>query len=743
MTSLLAFIFFFSGFASLMYQIAWQRLLTVHYGVGAVSITLIVSVYMFGLGVGALIGGALAERVRDKMTLYFVVQLLLGAFGLISLPFLDFLGRHTAGASHTVSLWYMAAFLSLPTILMGITLPLLTKIFNGLINDFLSTVGYLYFVNTIGATVGTLFAGYILISFFGLRATVYCAAAVDLVLAAFILSARFISLQPHGQQASGDSVDHRPDTGGRLGRIAYPLVFITGFLALGYEIIWFRFIGVLVKASPYVFSSVLAVYLLGIGLGSYAMVRLLQRPAVSGKPNLFFMLQFLIGTYVLIVFLAYYYLTLYTPLEIFSRTSFNAVLHPTFIIPSFQSVRQFLHDCYVLVDVFLWPLVFVLIPTILMGASFPLIAFLSQSDGKQEGKTVGTIYFFNIGGAVLGGLLTGFLLLPIMGTGWTVLAFSSIGVLFGLFVTQGAGREVPLKHRIAVAGTLLVLGVAAFPTGERLYGAIHEAPGESYQRFIEEGRDGVVVTYQRQDSIYNYINGLGHGGRPVPGFYYEGIEGLSFARQVESVLIIGFGTGSVTEMILRMEGVKQVTIVELNPTLIKNLEKMQLFRDILADDRIELIIDDGRRFLLRTDEEFDLIQIDALRATTSYSNNIYSRQFFELARQRLSDGGVFITWMDEYRVIPKTLASVFEHVRLYDFFALASRVPFVRKDEVRRELLAGFPEGERQTIATVGRYVGDQHYIEAVTVGYDINEDWKPVTEYYLGLRIEESFRPW
>jgi len=154
--SFLSFIFFFSGFASLMYQIAWQRLLTLYYGVGTISITLIVSVYMFGLGVGALIGGALAERIHDKLRLYFVVQLLLAVFGFVSLPFLDFLGRLTAGSNYVISLWYMGSFLILPTTLMGMTLPLVTKIFMRFAKDLLSTVSYLYFLNSIGAACGAL-----------------------------------------------------------------------------------------------------------------------------------------------------------------------------------------------------------------------------------------------------------------------------------------------------------------------------------------------------------------------------------------------------------------------------------------------------------------------------------------------------------------------------------------------------------------------------------------------------------
>ncbi len=140
LTSLLSLIFFLSGFVALIYQVVWQRLLTLYYGVGTISITLIVSVYMIGLGVGALCGGYLSARVKNKITLYFIVELLIGCFGLVSLALLDFIGRKTAGSSYMLSFFYMFLFLCLPTFLMGITLPLLTKIFNRLVQNFLNTV---------------------------------------------------------------------------------------------------------------------------------------------------------------------------------------------------------------------------------------------------------------------------------------------------------------------------------------------------------------------------------------------------------------------------------------------------------------------------------------------------------------------------------------------------------------------------------------------------------------------------
>ena len=740
MTSFLAFIFFFSGFASLMYQIAWQRLLTLHYGVGAISITLIVSVYMFGLGVGGLVGGVLAERIRDKLTLYFGIQLLLALFGFVSVPFLDFIGERTAGSSYVLSLWYMALFLMVPTVLMGMTLPLVTKIFNRFVEDFLTTVSYLYFLNTVGAACGALFASYLFISFYGLHAAVYCAAAIDIVLAALILRVRFLPVPEANHQQELD-LPNQADSEGLLGRLAYPVVFVTGFLAIGYELVWLRVIGVLVKASPYAFSTTVAVYLIGVGVGSFGVTRLWSRKSVAETRNLFFLLQFFVGLYVATAFIGYYYLTSYTPLAAVTRASFSSLLHPAFVLPSVMSMNQFLHVVFILVDVAFWPLVFVFVPTVLMGASFPLIVYLSQVEEGKEGKTVGLASFFNIGGNVLGGILTGFVLLPIIGTSSTLLLFVAIGVLFGLFVTQVSGRQLRVGPKIGFAVTLLVVTLVLFPKGNRLYAVMHEAPKEGFETFIEEGRDGVVVTQQKQDTTYNYINGLGHGGRPGYGFYFEAIEGLSLARQVENVLIIGFGTGSTTEMILKMDQVKKVTIVELNEAVLRNMEKIPLFAELLGEERVEVIVEDGRRFLSRSDEKFDLIQIDALRASTSYSNNLYSRQFFELASEHLNEGGVFMVWTEEFRVIPKTLLAAFQHVRVYDFFCLASNVVLVRKDEVRAGLLSNFSPAERATIASQGTYVGDERFIEAVTVGYSINEDWRPVTEYYLGLQIENSFR--
>src|SRR6185295_10192075 len=164
LTKWLSFVFFLSVLSALIYQVSLQIILTLYYGVGPISTTLIVSIYMAGLGLGALIGGALAEKLKRRVEAYALIEFLIGCFGSISLLFLDFLGKHTAGSSYVLSFFYMTLFLLIPTFLMGMTLPLLTKIFNHYIHNFSKTISFLYFINTIGAALGALLASYVLIS---------------------------------------------------------------------------------------------------------------------------------------------------------------------------------------------------------------------------------------------------------------------------------------------------------------------------------------------------------------------------------------------------------------------------------------------------------------------------------------------------------------------------------------------------------------------------------------------------
>jgi spermidine synthase len=718
--STLFIVFFLSGLASLLYQIAWQRLLTVYYGVGSISITLIVSVYLLGLGLGALLGGFLAERIPRKLALYAAIEAAIAGFGILSPILLDTLGKKTAGGPYAVTAAYIFLFLSVPTLLMGTTLPLLTKIYNSIEGNFARTVSTLYFANTLGAAIGALLGSYLLISFLGLANTVRIAAVINIILPALIL----LSGRNPSRPLQETSLPYRNAANLPRGAL-YALVLCTGFLAIGYEIIWFRMLSVLVKDSPYAFSTILCEYLLGIASGSFLLAKVLERYPHVNRRDLFLQLQSLIAAFVFVSVTVYFYCTKYTMLSIPSRASFTADIHPgmgyTGLLPLFP-----------LVDIFIWPAAFILIPTVLMGASFPLVASLGMRNENREGDAVGRVYFVTVIGNVLGGIITGFVLLPLIKTEGTLLLFVSIGLVVGMSLKQR-------YFKLAVA-SLLVAGIILFPRAGDLYTTMHFPPGEGYQFYLEEGREGVVGTYVRGESVITYINGSPHGGRPDFSFHARALEAFGHAPKARNVLVIGYGTGSFVETALRADALSHLTLVEINSVLIRNSMKVDVLRKMLQDSRVEVVIEDGRRFLLRTDRTFDVIMLDPLRSKTSGSNNLYSSQFFDLLKRHLNPSGVFMLWTDEFTVIPRTLASVFKNVRFYtNNLLLAAEAPFGVNASLRAAILANFTELDQQRIQKVNQaFIGNQEYIRARTAGHAINEDWVPVTEYFLGLRFRE-----
>jgi predicted membrane-bound spermidine synthase len=409
--------------------------------------------------------------------------------------------------------------------------------------------------------------------------------------------------------------------------------------------------------------------------------------------------------------------------------------HPTISFPFFGSPGLFLKNFFLLTDVFIWPLIFVFVPTFLMGSSFPLITSLAFKD-EREGTTVGRVYFFNVMGNVAGGLFTGLLFLSILGTEHSLLLFSLVGLFF-VFLINSKRIIFQLKYKIVLIASLIVLSIIFFPGENRLYDVIHSNYRDNLKmkKYITEGLDGVIVTYSENDFLRNYINGMPHGGRPHPQFFYEAIEALSHNRNIKKILIIGFGTGSTTETIIALKHKPEITLVELSPTLIQNLTQISYLKSILTDDAVKLVYADGRKYLYNSNEKFDAIFMDPLFTTTSYSNNLYSRQFFELIRNHLTSNGVLMTWMDEFHIVPKTLCSVFPYVNQHDFFCVASNQELRNDSIYKDELFNLFPKiyPDLLRIDSEERNPLTRTTILENNAKYPINEDYKPKCEYFIG----------
>lgn len=725
-----AWIYFFSGFSSLIYQVVWQRALSTYFGVGPVSTTIIVSVFMAGLGIGSYLGGVLSRRVRDPVTAYFVAELTLGLFGATSLLLLSAAGALITQSAFGVGVIVVAAFLLFPTVLMGLTFPLLTQAFIDRDPRLGAAVSRLYFVNSLGAALGTLLTSVILISFFGLDVALYVAALTNLGLALAIQLARRITRTWQAPPA-------RPPRADPLGRFPSGLVFVTGFLAIGYQMLWYRLVGILVKDSPYAFSGILSTYLLGIACGSAWLLRKLDRADPGDLRRLYFVLQLSIGLYAAGITVLIYLLRHTTTVEALLELSFKASTHPPRIGPDLftHPARMFLSF-----DIFWWSLLLFFPATLAMGAAFPLAPLLINRDLSSGGATVGKVYFLNVAGNVAGGILTGFWLLPALGTEHTLLLFTSVSLAYVSLIDRLGPLRPSVPVRVGVSLALIcALWLFGFSRGD-LMRALHARRGGG-TTYFDEGVEGTVLVHVDGPAAVSYLNGQRHGGRPHPSFFLEGMEAAAFARSTKRALFIGYGTGSTMEALLQLPELEEIVLVELNATLMRTLQRVPLFQQLLAAPRIHLVIADGRQYLLEHAARFDLVLLDPLRSTTAYSNNLNSREFFTLVNDHLSPGGVMMLWQDEFDILPRTVRATFSHVRQYGYFLLAGASPLIETPGRRAAILHGLAPELRDAIVQFAATLPLPATLEGLSdAAGPINTDWKPRTEYYLGWPSTKYF---
>ena len=560
-------------------------------------------------------------------------------------------------------------------------------------------------------------------------------------------------------QPSAEGLAARAETGGlaRIGFsrpwISYLAVFATGFLAIGYQLIWFRVIGTLLKPSAYVFSTVLAVYLLGIAVGSFLMSRRISRARQGGgHRQMFFKLNAGIALVTVATFVLLYRGADLEPFRWMLETSFAQPLHPPYH-PIYaiggDTLGAQATSVYLLLDLLIWPLLIVFPATLMMGASFPLIAAMAIEADPREGWRAGSVYAANILGNVLGALLTGFVLFPLIGTELTLIAFSLVGLLWCIGIAAIRGRPLGVPARLAVIAVLAVATVLLMPKRAEFYDMIHPELADYPGKLVTEDVDGVVVSYRGPDSEPDrsivYISGSAHATYPHAAYQTEALEAITYAEAVTDVLVIGFGGGDLTATLLKVPGVEHVTVVELSDALVKNLRQIPFYQRILGDPRVELIVEDGRRYLQTNPRVYDLVVMDPLESTTAYANNIYSKEFFEIVRSRLKPSGVLMTWMNEYLVTPRTLAAVFRTMRCYYFFCLSSETEMQANPQRREALWQSIdPEMQAKILERVNqaRYVkGDRSFIVKQTEIYPINTDFDPVSEYYVGYNLKRHFR--
>jgi spermidine synthase len=654
-------LFLLSGTAALVYQVAWQRLLALHSGVGLYSVTLIVAAFMAGLGLGSLVGGRLSAKVgaTGALRAFALLELAIGAFGMASCwIYYDWLyprAVHLPSPSWSGGLLHFAALLP-PTLLMGMSLPFLAR---AVVTDVAGAgrrLGWLYGVNLLGAAAGALATPWWLLPAGGVPGAVLVAAGANGLVGVAALALGRLPRETDRAAPPTEPTAEAPIAaeapGGRPLGLWLALYALSGFVALSLEIVWFRLLDVAVKSTAFTFGTLLAVYLFGSAVGSLAAAPLVTR---LGRPLRAFLLAqcALVGLSALAVIalvlvpprwpLVAWYLQYWAAYEFFPFGHDSDPVHLTRL--------------YVLLPVALF-----FVPTVLMGFSFPVLQRAVQDDPAASGRRVGALQAANIAGCTVGSLLVGLLALAALGTSGTMVLLVGCGAVFALVGLRHYGRSfvVPLA-------ALVLLG-ALLPDSERVWRRLHGLTGDVGLVFFEEDGTGVVALTPDRGEWRLSINGKGNSWLPYGrGHTILGAVPASVHPAPGKVAIVGLGSGDTVWAASYRPETTSTTVFEISRPQPRVLWRLVGFVDmlelryLLEDPRLRIRLEDGRKVLEAEPSSYDLIEADATWPETAGSGNLYSLEFFEAVARRLEPGGVMCTWAPTPRVY-RTFRTVFPHV---------------------------------------------------------------------------------
>jgi predicted membrane-bound spermidine synthase len=650
---LLGVAFFLSGAAALVYQVVWQRILTLHTGIGVVSVALIVAAFMAGLGLGSHLGGMLSARVppRRALRLFAALELGVGLFAAISCRlYYDGFGAFASGLYGTAAgtaVAHFAAFL-LPTTLMGMSLPFLVRATVRETASASRVIGLLYGVNVLGAAAGALLAPWVLVRFLGLEGAALTGTVANLVAAAAALAAGWRPV------AVGEAAPTpRPSAAAPLPGALHPgsfrlwtlLYALSGFLALSLEVAWFRLIEVGVKSTAYTFGTVLCTYLLGLGAGSLVGGRRAERLARPLVSFLDYQLLLIAGAGAAVALVAGLPPT--TPVY---RWFFDYWRQD----PFFQLGADW--DVGALARLYgLLPLALYGAPTVLMGLSFGALQRAVQDDPATSGRKVGFLQAANIAGCTVGSLATGLFLLERVGTAGTIrLLVAAFGVVFLLARARAAGFTRALLARATAIAVVLV----ALPSNDGLWKRLHGVITAEPPSFIGEDASAVSVVVPGVEGRWRVsVNGLPHSWLPFDGIHtLLGAVPAVIHPAPREIVVIGLGSGETAWAVGCRSETRALRVYEIaaaQPRLLHAVTVVAPFPDLvelLSDRRVTMRAADGRQALARDERRYDIVQVDAMFRTSAGSGNLYSVEFFRLCASRLKPGGLVCTQKPGRRV---------------------------------------------------------------------------------------------
>ncbi len=650
-------LFFFSGVSSLVYQVVWARMLTVVFGTTLLATSTVLSAFMAGLALGSYVLGRYIDRCKHPLRIFAALEVGIGLFALFFPTISANLGNAygaLVGLQGNFYLFSLARFglcfalLLIPTALMGGTLPVMAKFAVRRLGRLGGRVGQLYAINTLGAVVGVLAATFGLMEGLGLRGTTQAIAAVNFLVAG---AAWLWGGQRAVSVDEGAAVKETTHSDLVLWGMLVGFA-ISGFAALGYEVAWMRLLMVSFSFnSHYEFSIVLVAFLSGLSLGGWLGSRLLTRR--TDLLEIFVGIQFLIGACGALSVLAFAHL--------------SVLVEPIQRADSWWMSRT---------GVFFTAVAIMLLPTVAMGVIFPLVGQIYTRQLARLGRGIGDIGAVNSLGAVGGAFVTGFVLIPLLGTEWSVKVLAALNGLVGLTIALISQQRKRLVWSGAVGLALLLVLVPS-----DVLRRIAEPTAVNRELvFYQEGAEGVITVEQQTDGFRKMAL---NGGGQVPTDYSSlqifrllGHLPLLLHPDPQEVLVVSLGGGIALGGAAQYEP-RRITCVELVPEVIDaaRLHFGEFNHHVLENPaawNIELVIDDGRNFLLSSRDTYQIITGDATHPTSADSWVLYTKEFYELCRAHLSTDGIMAQWLpfhglppDDYKTIVRTFQHIFPHATLW------------------------------------------------------------------------------
>ncbi|HEY8692571.1 MAG TPA: fused MFS/spermidine synthase [Chloroflexota bacterium] len=719
-----------SGAAGLIYQVVWSSQLVLVFGNTTEAIGTIVTAFMAGLGFGGLAGGFIAPRLRSPLRLYGLIELAVAAAALVvplGFRMIDGAYRFAYDATSAGTLTLPRLGLALATVtpvtfLMGLTLPLLTRHLVTSLRTAGTHMGGLYSANTVGAMAGSLLSGFVLIELFGLSATSHLAVGLNVLAGAIalVLAVR----QPAASQDAhaSDADSEAPALSQRLRLAIYAASFVSGFVALGLEVLWTRMLAEGTGSQIYQFVGILAAFLFGIAAGGAAY------RAVSHRVN--------------------------------DSLQTLAVLFLGVAVSAFLTVPL----------ATLWPghnvarAVMLLPATTCMGYAFPLAARLVSRNAADSARGIGFLYAWNTMGSILGTLAAAFILTGALGTNDSILLLAAADAavalaLLLLLASVPSLRSAPFRLAVA-AGVVLVVPPVLVLTGSPL--AL-----TSTQRELNT----TGLPYYHTEDRLSTVDAVG-GAVEDRLLYTSGTTMTSIAVETklmayipkimrpnaQDFLDICFGMGSTfrSGLLLGMH----TDAVDISPTVPLMMPVFYADADQFLHNPLSRVITaDGRNYVRLTSRRYNLIAVDPPPPIqTAGAAVLYSREFYADAHRALRPGGLMLQWLyfgvdpDQLRQHMRTFRSEFRHVlvliNLDDaaIYMLGSDAPitwdaatvsrFLESPEAKADIAgapdsSSLPEKPWSEILAGMRWLEDDQVDRFVGDGPMITDD-HPLTEYYL-----------